>query len=268
MNNTAIGIFDSGLGGLTALKAARELMPSENFIYFGDTGRNPYGSKTPAQLRIMARQDMDFLSSFGVGAIIAACGTVSSNAPEVLDAYPLPVVGVLRPAVKAAAELGGVGPVGIIATEASVKSGSFERALKKACPDRNVLSLACPEFVPLIESGHMAADDRTVQASVARTLAPLREAGISALVLGCTHYGLIAGAIREYLGRDIRLISASECAAREMYSLRGGNRSDGKGSLRLFTSGESAEFTRLAGLLLGTEVPEAESVPALEVFEK
>ena len=125
MDNRPVGIFDSGLGGLTALNALRELLPEENIIYFGDTGRVPYGAKTREQVRRMAVQDLDLVAAYGVKAMIVACGTISSNAPDILDAYPIPAFGVLRAGVAGMSRIPGDGPLGVIATEASIRSGSL-----------------------------------------------------------------------------------------------------------------------------------------------
>ena len=170
MDNRPIGIFDSGLGGLTALRAFRELMPGEDIIYFGDTGRVPYGSRPAGQLRVMAQQDLAFLADRGVKAIIAACGTVSSIAPELLAGYKLPTVGVVQAGAQALSKRGGSAPLGVIATVASINSGAYQRALAELCPQREVIAVACPEFVPLIESGHSAPDDALVRAAVERQL--------------------------------------------------------------------------------------------------
>ena len=198
MDNRPIGIFDSGLGGLTAVKALRRLLPEENIVFFGDTGRLPYGAKTLEQLRRMAVQDLDRVSACGVKAILAACGTLSSNTPELLDAYPVPTFGVLRSSVKAMSQTEKSGPLAVIATAASIRSGAFARALQQRCPEREILAVPCPDFVPLIESGHIQPDDALLRDAVARYLEPVRDAGAAALLLGCTHYGIIDRALREY----------------------------------------------------------------------
>ena len=213
MDNRPVGFFDSGFGGLTALRAFRKLMPDENIIYFGDTGRMPYGARPAAQLRRMTAQDLDLLRGFGVKAIVSACGTTSSTAGDILDAYPLPVTGVLRPGVKTLAGLAGGAPLGVIATKASIDSGAFRRELERYGLERGVIYTACPDFVPLIESGHYSPDDALIREAVARYLRPMKDAGVGAILLGCTHYGLISAAIEDYMGAETRLVSASECAA-------------------------------------------------------
>ena len=264
MDNRAVGIFDSGLGGLTALSALRELLPEENIIYFGDTGRLPYGAKTREQLRRMAVQDLDLIASYGVKAILVACGTLSSNAPEILDAYPVPAFGVLRAGVAGMRKIPGAGPLGVIATEASIRSGAFARALEAACPGREILPVACPDFVPLIESGH-GSDDPLVKEAVARYCAPLR--GADAVLLGCTHYGIIGEAIGEYLGEHTALVSASYCGAAVVAQhLIVNGLTGGSGEERFLASGDPAAFTHAASTFLGrTMAKEAEGLPVMEI---
>lgn len=264
MDNRAVGIFDSGLGGLTALNALRELLPEENIIYFGDTGRLPYGAKTRAQLRRMAVQDLDLIASYGVKAILVACGTLSSNAPEILDAYPVPAFGVLRAGVAGMTKIPGTGPLGVIATEASIRSGAFARALEAACPGREILPVACPDFVPLIESGH-GSGDPLVKDAVARYCAPLR--GADAVLLGCTHYGIIGEAIADYLGDKTALVSAATCGAAVVAQhLIVNGLLGGSGEERFLASGDAAAFTHAASTFLGrTMAREAEGLPVMEI---
>ena len=253
MDNSAIGIFDSGLGGLTAIRALRRRLPDENIIYFGDTARMPYGARPAEMLRRMARQDLDFVAARGVKCILAACGTVSSTAPDVLGAYPVRTFNVLESTVREAARYAGA-PIGVIATAASIRSGAFKAALERLCPDTEILPVACPAFVPLIESRHFEPGDPALEAAAAEYLAPLREAGVGSLILGCTHYGLIEEAIRAFLGPEVRLIEAASCAANELADyLCAGGLCGGTGEERFFTSGSAEEFRALSTLVLGRE---------------
>ena len=255
MDNRPIGIFDSGLGGLTAAEALRELLPDENIIYFGDTARMPYGTKSVKALRQMALQDMDFLNSLGVKAIIAACGTVSSTAPDLLSAFPLPVFNVLDASVKAMAATEGDGPLGIIATRASIESGVFKKRISELCPDREIIALPCQSFVELIESGHHHRDDPLVRQAVALELKDMRGHGVSALLLGCTHFGYFSEAIKDYLGRNLRLVSASHCAAERLRDYLEAHDMRGQGGREsYYTSGSAREFERRSSLLLGRSV--------------
>ena len=251
MDNRPIGIFDSGLGGLTAVRVLRRLMPNENIIYFADTGRMPYGGRSRDQIRQIAVQNIDFAEKNGVKAILAACGTISSNAPDILSANRIKTVGVLAPGAKELAETGHK-RLGVIATQCSVESGAFQKELLRLRPDAEVTALACPEFVPMIERGRYTADDAEVQKTVAETLRPLKEAGVEALLLGCTHYGLIAEAISDYLGRDVELIGAADASARVLkaYIEAEGMQADG-GDEQYYTSGSVEDFTALAPIMLG-----------------
>ena len=259
MNTKPIGIFDSGLGGLTALKELHALLPDQDLLYFADTGRCPYGGRRPEQLRRMAAQNVQLLTDLGAGAVIAACGTVSSTAADVLESFSIPVTGVLKPAVKAVSQLPGTAPVCVIATAASIASGAYQTALEQACPGRRVIGIGCPDFVTLIESGRRSADDPAVREAVERYLAPAKEAGISALLLGCTHYGIIREALSAYLGPQVRLVSASVCAARHMKNMLcaedAAPLSSGRGHCVFYTSGSAAEFAALAAQLLETDEP-------------
>ena len=171
MDNRAIGIFDSGLGGLTAVEALRKLMPGENIVYFADSARVPYGAKSRDELLIMTRQDLQFMASFSAKLIIAACGTVSSNAAHILEGFSTPCIGVLKPGIRELSRIPGRAPLGIIATSASIRAGAFRRELESLCPDRDIVDLACPDFVPLIEGGHTDPGDGELREAVERSLA-------------------------------------------------------------------------------------------------
>lgn len=266
MDNRPIGVFDSGYGGLTAVRALRDLLPDENIIYFGDSARAPYGSRPVSQLRLMARQDMELLLSRDVKAILAACGTVSSNASDVLESCAVKVIGVLKASVKSMSRIPGEGPLAVIATEASIKSGAFQQELKRLCPGREITAIPCPDFVPLIEGGHYLPTDPLVIQAVESRLRPLKEKKPQALLLGCTHFGIIAEAISDYLG-DVKLVSASHCAAEQMRDYIEANGLCGTGAaLSCLTSGEAAEFDRSAALFLGqNETVRAEHLPVMEV---
>ena len=267
MDNRPIGVFDSGLGGLTAVQALRELLPDENIIYFGDTARMPYGTKTVKQLRQMALQDMELLAERGVKAIIAACGTVSSTAADVLSSFHLPVFNVVDASVRAMAEIEGSGPLGVIATRASIESGVFKRRITQLAPEKKVIAVACQSFVELIESGHSDADDPQVQKCVAESLQPLREQNISALLLGCTHFGYLSEAISGYLGDDVKLVSASYCAAKSMSSyLKARAMTGGTGRVQYCTSGDVRDFSQNASRLMGRNIaPLVSAVTPMEV---
>ena len=266
MDNRPIGFFDSGLGGLTAVRALRRLLPDENIIYFGDTARMPYGAREVSQLRVMARQDLDFVAARGVKCILAACGTVSSTAPDVLRGYGVRTFDVLSSTVREAAKHPEK-PIGVIATAACINSGAFQKGLASACPGTEVVAVACPAFVPLIESGHFDPDDAELKEAAAEYLAPIKAAGAGTLILGCTHYGLIEEAIRRFMGRRIHVVEASACAARELADwLKAGGLCGGSAEEHFCTSGSAEEFARLGAVFLGRQIRgEVEHVPEMEV---
>lgn len=255
MDNRPIGVFDSGLGGLTAVRALRRLLPDENIIYFGDTGRMPYGGRPRSQILTIARQNMAFAQSFGVKAILAACGTISSNAPAVLESSETKAVGVLVPGVKMLTA-SGAERLGVIATKTSIESGAFQRQISLLAPDAEVTGIACPEFVPMIESGHYDRNDPVVRAVVERSLEAVKSAGVGALLLGCTHYGLIADAISAYLGERVELIGASDASAHALaeYLKENDALASGSGSEAYYTSGSTEDFKALAPVMLGYEL--------------
>lgn len=269
MNNKAIGVFDSGLGGLTAVRVLRRMMPNENIIYFGDTGRMPYGGRPVEEIRLIARQNIAFVEEKGVKAIIAACGTISSNAQDILAANGTKIIGVLTPGAKELAETGKK-CLGVIATATSIKSGSFEREIKRFAPDAEVHAIACPEFVPMIESGHFEKDDELVKKIVSETLRPFKENKIEAILLGCTHYGIIAEAISDYLGSEVVLVGAADASARAMcaYLTENGMLADNNANECYFTSSSVADFEKLAPIMLGYEMKTgAEFVPPFPLEE-
>lgn len=253
MDNRPIGVFDSGLGGLTAVRELRRLMPEENIIYFGDTGRMPYGGRPRAQMRTIARQNIDFVESFGVKAILAACGTISSNAPDILKENPVKTIGVLTPGAEMLAATGRK-KLGVIATKTSIESGAFQAEISRFAPDAFVSAVACPEFVPMIESGHYLPTDPMVRDVVARSLKPLE--GFGALLLGCTHYGLIADAISAFLGSDVILVGAADASAQclERYLKDNDLAACSGGEESYYTSGSTADFETLAPIMLGYEL--------------
>jgi glutamate racemase len=268
MDSRPIGIYDSGIGGLTGLKALQKLLPGEDLVYFGDSGRMPYGPRPKDELCRIARQNLDFLAGFDVKACLAACGSSSSTAKAVLESYPIPTFGVVEPAMDAMAAVPGDKPLAVIATAASIQSGAFTETLRRRCPEREIVGLACPEFAPMIEAGHIAPDDPQVRDSVARSLAPLQGRELGALLLACTHYGIIAEAIRAYLG-DVKLLSASECSARALRDyLVKNDLTSGKasgGSARFYVSGDIGQFDAFASDYLEIGPVHAEQTPIMEI---
>ncbi|MFR1434155.1 MAG: glutamate racemase [Acutalibacteraceae bacterium] len=188
MDNRPIGIFDSGLGGLTAVRQLLRLLPGEDIVYFGDTGRVPYGNRSRETIARYARQDCRFLLENDVKLLIAACGTVSSAAADILEEMPVPAFGVVEPAAKAAVEATHSGRIGVIGTSATVRSGAFQRCITDLRQDVQVIMQACPLFVPLVENGWIDREDPVARGMAERYLQPLREQRIDTLILGCTHF--------------------------------------------------------------------------------
>ncbi len=206
-DNRPIGVFDSGIGGLTAVKELRAILPNEDIIYLGDTARVPYGTRGEETIIRYAKEDIAFLQAQNVKLIIAACGTVSSVAGSVIDACDTLATGVIIPAATAAMAATENGRIGIIGTPATVKSKSYESYIASS-GDYEVYAKACPMFVPLVENGYIGDDCEPTRIIAGEYLQPLKEAGVDTLILGCTHYPLIASIIGEIMGEGCRLISS------------------------------------------------------------
>lgn len=248
-----IGIFDSGLGGLTALKVLHRLSPGEELTYFGDTGRVPYGTRSAATIIKYATQDASFLLSQGVDAILVACGTASTTALKHLQAtLPIPVIGVVEPAAKAASRVTKNGKIAVIGTPATIRTGAFEVALQAIFPSLTVISRPCPLFVPLVEAGFTAVDCEITRLTCEHYLAPIRESGADTLILGCTHYPLIAEIIASILP-NVTLISSGAEAAREMVT-RIGPKTGSHAPVHYYVSDDPALFTASASQFLDCDI--------------
>jgi len=213
-----IGVFDSGLGGLTVLRALHERLPGEDLIYFGDTARVPYGTKGAGTVRAFAWQDAAFLVERDVKLLVVACNTASAFALEDLAGrLPIPVLGVIQPGVDAALAVTRGGPVGVIGTRGTIASGRYQAGLSTALPGSRVLARPCPLFVSLVEEG--LTEHPLTDLAVAEYLAELRDAGVDTLILGCTHYPLLKPAIARFMGPDVRLVDSAETLAGAVASL-------------------------------------------------
>ena len=262
MDRRPIGVFDSGMGGLTAVRELIHLMPEEDIVYFGDTGRVPYGSRSRETIVRYARQDVAFLRTFDLKLIVIACGTVSTTALEVLaQENPIPVLGVVAPAAAAAARATRNDRVGLIGTQASIRSGAYEALIHKEDPAAQVFSQPCPLFVPLVENGRFKPGDVVIETVAAEYLAPLKAAGVDTLVLGCTHYPLLEGVISAQMGPEVTLVNAGAegawAAAARLAELDALSGRDGGGTCRYFVSDRQEDFSRLASIFLGWDVTEA-----------
>ena len=261
MDQRPIGVFDSGSGGLTAVREIRSILPSENIIYFGDTSRVPYGSRSAEILLRYARQDVGFLRSFDIKAVAVACGTVSTTAlPQLRAENSLPILGVVEPSCRRAVSVTRNRRVGLIATAASVRSGAYERTIAALDPGITVISKACPLFVPLVENGRFRAGDPVIETVAREYLTPLRDTGIDTLILGCTHYPLLAEVIGDIMGPTVTLVDAGAEVARALrQELTDRNALADRpcGTTTLYASDRPEDFGLLAGTFLGRPLDEA-----------
>ncbi len=213
-NAAPVGIFDSGIGGLTVVHEMLRQLPHESIIYFGDTARVPYGPKSPDTVRRYSREIATFLRDQGVKSIVIACNTATAHALGALrEEMDMPVIGVVEPGARAAVAATERGHIGVIGTAGTIKSGAYERAIRALDPNVQITARACPLFVPLVEEGWT---DHEATRSIAREyLQPMLEADIDTLVLGCTHYPLLKPLLHGVLGPDVRLIDSAEETAAE-----------------------------------------------------
>lgn len=254
MNRKAIGVFDSGLGGLTAVREMLRILPDEDIVYFGDTGRVPYGSKSNDTISKYAMQDARFLRSLGVKMIIAACGTVSSVAPDLSDQLGVPYTGVVYPTCFSACAATKNGRIGVIGTAATIASHSYKNRIQSKHPEYTVVEQACPLFVPLVENGMTDPEDEIVSLTVRRYLAVMHENGVDTIILGCTHYPLLSEAIAREMGGGVTLIDSGKETAlytKKILTQNGLLREKGSGSQQsYYVSDTPADFEKYAGIFL------------------
>ncbi len=259
MDLRPIGVFDSGLGGLTAVRALRQILPEENLVYFGDTARVPYGGRSKETLLKYARQDVRFLRSFDLKAIVIACGTVSTTSLDTLQKEnDLPIVGVVEPTCRRALLVTKTKKVGIIATLASIRSGAYEDTLRRLDPTVEVIGQPCPLFVPLVENGRVRPGDVVIETVAREYLEPLLEQGIDTLILGCTHYPLLTEVIGGICGPGVTLVSAGEESAFELKRLLKAEdlraEETRQGTAEFYVSDRPEDFERMATVFLGEDL--------------
>lgn len=217
-SNQPIGVFDSGVGGLSVVRQILAQLPDESIVYFGDTARVPYGSRTPKEIITFGDQIITFLLRFDVKVVVAACNTSSSvSLPVLRGKYQVPVLGVVEPGVRAALEATHNRRIGVLATATTVNSGAFPRCFQAYDPGVTVYTQACPQFVPLVESGRIEGPE--VRAAARQYIQPLRKAGIDTIVLGCTHYPFLAPVIRDLAGDTIAVVDSAEETVKELAAL-------------------------------------------------
>ncbi len=259
MNNAAIGVFDSGMGGLTCVKELNEIMPNENIIYFGDTARLPYGTRSRETIMQYAEQDIAFVKKHNVKMIIAACGTVSSIVGiNKNNAGDIPFTGVLLPTVQAACTKTRNGKIGVIGTAATIKSGSYGKAIRNIRSDVSIIGKACPLFVPLVENGFADRNDPVAKLVVERYLEPIKREGVDTLILGCTHYPILRDAIADYMGEGVELISSGSEVAKYASAFLTRNEmltdSNVHGTNTYYSSDSVEMFAENAHLIFGEEL--------------
>ena len=267
MTDAPIGVFDSGVGGLTVARAILDQLPNESILYVGDTANGPYGPKPLADVRRHALAIMDDLVDQGVKLLVIACNTASAAVlrdarEKFTQGYGIPVVEVILPAVRAAVHQTRTKRIGVIGTVATITSRAYDDAFA-AAPDLQLFSVACPRFVEFVEAGVTTGPE--LFAAAHEYLSPLVAADIDTLVLGCTHYPLLTGAIQYVMGPDVRLVSSADETARDVYRLLVQHdllRTATTPPTRVFetTSDDATEFARLARRFLGLEAPTRESV--------
>lgn len=258
-----IGVFDSGIGGLTVVRALMKQLPHESIIYFGDTARVPYGPKSPDTVLRYSREIVALLRDQGVKAIVIACNTATAHAlPALREENDLPLIGVIEPGARAAASATRTKRVGVIGTAGTIKSAAYEKEIKRLVPDATVVSRACPLFVPLIEEGWT--DEEVTRMIADRYLSPIAEAKTDTVVLGCTHYPLLKAVIGGVVGREVRLIDSAEETARETAeTLRSNNLETDKENeacYRFIASDAPETFLRVGQRFLGSSIDRVETI--------
>lgn len=266
MDNRPIGVFDSGLGGLTTVRQIIEAMPGEDIIYFGDTGRVPYGNRSRETIIRYTQDDIEFLLKHNIKIIIAACGTASSVAlGQLYDKYDIKIIGVLEPACEEAVRVTKNGRIGVIGTTGTIKSGKYTEIIKNINPDLTIVSNDCPMFVPLVENGY--AESEAARLIAMDYLKPLKEADVDTIILGCTHYPLLTKVISAIMGEGVTLLSPGALAAAEAksYLEKEGLLSTKEcGNSEFYVSDSVENFTQLGSTFLGKPI---DGKVHLEVFD-
>jgi glutamate racemase len=259
MSAITLGVFDSGLGGLTVVRSIIDLAPGARVVYFGDTGRFPYGPKPPDEVLKYSLEIADVLVDRGAQAIVVACNSASAVALDRLEEHlSIPVIGVIEPGLRAASRATENGRVGVIGTVGTIASGAYQRASARLGLDLELTCAACPGFVEFVEAGDVDSDQVHVLAR--RLLEPVRSADVDTVILGCTHYPLLARTIGDVLGRGVVLVSSADETAFAVRELFGSSVTRGTSVEHEFvTSGDVATFRRLGGRFLGPEVERVES---------
>ncbi|MGH7497645.1 MAG: glutamate racemase [Gemmatimonadales bacterium] len=264
MNSAPIGIFDSGIGGLTVARAIYDRLPHESTIYFGDTARVPYGPKSPEVVRRYSLEILHWLLEQGVKAVVVACNTSTAHALRSLqEASVVPVIGVIKPGARAAIAAGSGGPIGVIGTAGTIASNAYARAIAALSPGLPVVQRACPLFVPFVEEGWF--EHPATELVAAEYLTSLRSEGVRALVLGCTHYPLLRPMLQRIMGPGVALIDSGEATAEALETvLRDKSLEASPGATpthRFVVSDDEARFRLVGARFIGERLAAAEVVP-------
>lgn len=261
MDTRPIGVFDSGLGGLTAVRQLMQQLPGEDIIYLGDTSRVPYGGRSPETILKYTRQDINFLMQFDIKAIVIACNTADTVAGATVQReYDLPICGAVRPTAKRAVATTRNNKIGVIGTQATIRAKAYDGVIRELHPGAEIKSIACPLLVPLVENQRYQVGDQAVELIVEEYLRPLKEWGCDTLILGCTHYPLLRDVISGIMGPEVSLINSGQEAARQLAeTLR---KSDmlshrQKGGVRqYYVSDSTVGFAEMASMFLQQDVGE------------
>jgi glutamate racemase len=261
--NEPIGIFDSGIGGLTVVKQLTKLLPNENYIYFGDTARVPYGTRSNRLIKQYAFEDTAFLQQFNIKLLVVACNSVSAVAVDLLEsAVDIPLTGVIMPGVEAAIQKTKNLKIGVIGTTATVASGAYEQRIKAINPDITVFGQACPMLVHLVEEGWV--NEEITRLTIIKYLKPLLEKSIDTIILGCTHFPVVSDLIKEVVGPSITLIDSGKETAKKVKQIldkSGLNKNDpSAGEFNFYVSDIPDKFDEVGTLFLGRPVVQATHV--------
>lgn len=265
-----IGVFDSGVGGLTVAREIMRQIPNERIVYFGDTARVPYGSKSQDTIIRYSRQIIRFLKTKGVKAIVVACNTASAYALETIrPELDIPIIGVVKPGAKVAAQTTKNGKIGVIGTEGTVKSGIYTEMIHKENSRAEVMGKACPLFVPLVEEGWMK--DPVTETVARRYLKPFQESDIDTLILGCTHYPLLRSMVGQIMGEAVHLVNPAYETAVELKQLleeqkiaNDGNHGEGEEKYQFYVSDAADKFMQFANSILPYDIESTQLIPIEE----
>ncbi|MCX7965486.1 MAG: glutamate racemase [Syntrophorhabdaceae bacterium] len=266
MKNLSIGMFDSGVGGLTVLKEVKNLLPMENIVYLGDTARVPYGNRSPQTIIRYAMESSLFLLTKGIKILVIACNTSSAIALKILSKkLPIPVIGVIEPAAKTAVMTTKTNKIGIIGTKATIKSKAYERSIKELKPNMEVISKPCPLFVPIVEEG--LEKDEVAFIMAEKYLREFRDSGIDTLIMGCTHYPILEDVIKKVVGEHVNIINTGKETAKDVEKClkeKGILKTKGKGLCQFYVTDAPETFKEIGGRFLKSQISTVKYIKSLD----